>query len=83
MNTNLEIVNIHDAKTNLSRLVDQASKGQSFIIARAGKPLVKVIAIQDAPVKRRGMLKGLYTIPDDIDTPFAAEIEAMFSAEND
>lgn len=83
MITNLEIVNIHDAKTNLSELVDQASKGRSFIIARAGKPLVKVVAIQDAPVKRRGMLKGIYVIPDDIGTPFSAEIEAMFSADND
>ncbi|KES20003.1 MULTISPECIES: type II toxin-antitoxin system Phd/YefM family antitoxin [Pseudomonas] len=79
MNINhLEIVNIHDAKTNLSKLVDQASKGAAFVIARAGKPLVKVTAISDEPVKRIGMLEGQIVVPDDIDSPFAADIEAMF-----
>lgn len=41
----MEIVNIHEAKTHLSRLVDQAVKGEPFIIAKAGKPLVKVTAL--------------------------------------
>ena len=53
----MQTVNIHDAKTHLSRLVDQAAKGESFVIAKAGKPLVKVIAL-NAPegeqVKRLG-----------------------------
>jgi len=79
MSTTLEVVNIHDAKTHLSKLVDKASKGQPFIIARAGKPLVKVIAVAEGPTRRRGMLKDVYTVPDDIDTPFADDIDAMFS----
>lgn len=76
--------NIHEAKTHLSRLVDEAEKGDSFIIAKAGKPKVKVVAI-DAPksvAKRRiGFLKGKIKVPDDFDAMCAEEIEKMFSGE--
>jgi prevent-host-death family protein len=55
----MRTVNIHEAKTNLSRLVDAAAKGESFIIAKAGKPLVKVVPIDAPPVKKRlGFLEG-------------------------
>ncbi len=54
----MKIVNMHDAKTHLSRLVDEAEKGQPFIIARAGKPVVRVIAIDAAPPRRIGFLQG-------------------------
>lgn len=74
-------VNIHEAKTQLSRLIDQAVKGEPFIIAKAGKPMVKVTAV-DAPepvkVQRMGFLAGQITVPDDIKTPFKDEIEEMF-----
>jgi prevent-host-death family protein len=80
----MQTVNIHDAKTHLSRLVEQAARGEPFIIARAGKPLVKVEAI-DAPeprVQRRlGFMAPTSRIPDDFDTMGAAEIEAMFYGE--
>jgi prevent-host-death family protein len=73
--------NIHEAKTHLSRLVDEAEKGEPFIIAKAGKPKVKVVPI-DAPKtkakSRMGFLKGQITVPDDIKTMFADEIEEMF-----
>jgi prevent-host-death family protein len=73
--------NIHEAKTHLSRLVGEAEKGEPFVIAKAGKPKVKVVAI-DAPKPRRkqriGFMKGKYKAPDDIKAPFAAEIEEMF-----
>jgi prevent-host-death family protein len=73
--------NIHEAKTQLSRLVEEAAAGEPFIIAKAGKPKVKVVRI-DAPVnkarRRLGMLKGRIRVPDDIKTPFAAEIDEMF-----
>jgi prevent-host-death family protein len=76
--------NIHEAKTHLSRLVDEAEKGEPFVIAKAGKPKVKVVAI-DAPKPKRkrriGFMKGQITVPDDIKTPFAAEIEEMFYGE--
>jgi prevent-host-death family protein len=80
----MNTVNIHQAKTHLSKLVDQAAKGEPFIIAKAGKPLVKVVPI-DAPepkaVQRIGFLKGQVSAPEDFDTMFADEIEAMFHGE--
>ncbi|MBX3695755.1 MAG: type II toxin-antitoxin system prevent-host-death family antitoxin [Steroidobacteraceae bacterium] len=75
--------NIHEAKTQLSRLVDQAAKGEPFIIAKAGKPLVKVTPL-DAPevsqMKRLGFLAGQIRVPDDFDRWGAAEIEQLFDA---
>lgn len=72
-------VNIHEAKTQLSRLVDQAAKGESFVIAKAGKPLVKVTAL-DTPArpKRLGFLAGEIEVPDDFDTMGEQEIAAFF-----
>ena len=73
-------VNIHEAKTHLSRLVDMAAKGQDFIIAKAGKPLVRVAALAPASGRRSlGGLAGKYSIPDDIKAGFAADIDAMFN----
>jgi prevent-host-death family protein len=75
----MKTVNIHEAKTHLSRLVDQAAKGEPFVIAKAGKPLVKVTAI-DAPKARSrlGGLEGEIKVPDDFNTMFADEIAALF-----
>lgn len=77
----MRTVNIHEAKTHLSRLVDRAAMGEPFIIAKAGKPLVKVVPL-DAPaageMKRLGFMEGLIKVPDDFDTMFADEIEEMF-----
>jgi prevent-host-death family protein len=77
----MRTVNMHEAKTHLSRLVDRAAQGEPFIIAKSGKPLVKVVPL-DAPekreVKRIGFLEGQANIPDDFDTMFAEEIEEMF-----
>ena len=77
----MKIINIHEAKTHLSRLVEQAVAGEPFIIAKAGKPLVKVIAL-DAPVggqvRRLGFLEGRIRVPDDFDRMGSAEIEGLF-----
>jgi prevent-host-death family protein len=72
-------VNIHEAKTQLSRLVDRAAQGESVVIAKAGKPLVKVTAL-DAPAapRRLGFLEGEIAVPDDFDRMGAAEIAALF-----
>jgi prevent-host-death family protein len=74
-------VNIHEAKTQLSKLVDQAVKGEAFVIAKAGKPLVKV-AVLDAPVapQRLGFLEGEITVPEDFDRMGEAEIAALFGS---
>jgi prevent-host-death family protein len=79
----MRTVNIHEAKTHLSRLVEQAAHGESFIIAKAGKPLVKVSAIdQESTGERRlGFLKGQIKVPDDFDAMGAEEIEQMFYGE--
>jgi len=76
--------NIHEAKTHLSRLVDEAEKGEPFIIAKAGKPKVKVVPIDAGKPKKKsrlGFLKGQITVPDDFDSMFADEIEKMFYGE--
>ena len=74
-------VNIHEAKTNLSRLVEEAARGESFVIAKAGKPMVKVVPL-DAPKKRKqqrfDFLKGQISVPDDFDRMFEDEIADMF-----
>ncbi len=76
----MHTVNIHEAKTHLSRLIEQAAKGESFVIAKAGKPLVKVSAL-DAPtskqVRRLGFLAGQIKVPDDFDRMGAEAIEEM------
>ncbi len=72
-------VNIHEAKTQLSKLVDQAVKGDPFVIAKAGKPLVKVAGL-DAPdaLRRIGFLRGEIVVPRDFDRMGDAEIAALF-----
>jgi prevent-host-death family protein len=77
-------VNIHDAKTQLSKLIAMAVKGQPFIIAKAGKPMVKVEAVEGAqdmisPKRGFGSLRGQFKVPDDFDTMFQAKIEDMFN----
>jgi prevent-host-death family protein len=76
----MRTVNIHEAKTHLSRLVDKAAQGEEFVIAKAGKPLVKVTAL-DAAVKqgtRLGFLTNEISIPDDFDTMGREQIEQLF-----
>ena len=77
-------VNIHEAKTHLSRLIEEAANGKPFVIAKAGKPLVKVVAL-DAPtgkqIKRVGFLRGQFSVPADFDEIGRAEIERMFGGE--
>ena len=77
----MHTVNIHQAKTHLSRLIERAAAGEPFVIAKAGRPLVKVMAI-DAPEhgakQRLGFLAGQAQVPEDFDQMEAATIESMF-----
>ena len=75
----MKVVNIHEAKTHLSRLIRAAVRGEAFVIASAGKPLVKVSAI-DAPAaaRRVGFLRGAFAVPADFDRMGAEEIERQF-----
>ncbi len=77
----MRTVNMHEAKTHLSRLVERAAKGEPFVIAKAGKPLVKVVPLDASDEKkprRIGMLDGMFKVPDDFDTMMADEIDEMF-----
>ncbi len=76
--------NMHEAKTHLSRLVEAAANGEPFIIARAGKPVVKVVAV-DAPgagsTRRVGFMAGKISVCDDFDRMGSEEIESMFEGD--
>ena len=77
----MRTVNIHEAKTHLSRLVDKAARGESFVIAKSGKPLVKVMALEApaaAETRRLGFMQGQIAVPDDFDRMGGEEIERLF-----
>ncbi len=75
-------VNIHAAKTHLSRLVEQAAAGREFIIAKAGKPLARLMPLA-LPVraKKLGLLKGKMKVPDDFNAPLDDATMALFERE--
>lgn len=78
----MQTINIHEAKTHLSRLIAQAQQGEPFVIAKSGKPLVMVSAIvtaQDHAKKRLGFLRGTMHIPDDFDRMGENEIAGLFA----
>jgi len=79
----MKTVNIHEAKTHLSKLVEGAVRGEPFVIARAGKPLVKVTVIEQEAPRRLGFLEGQFEVPDDFDTMFESEIRALFETRDD
>ncbi|MEQ9106888.1 MAG: type II toxin-antitoxin system prevent-host-death family antitoxin [Limnobacter sp.] len=79
----MQKINIHEAKTNLSRLVDQAAQGESFVIAKSGKPMVKVSSLstpESGQIKRLGFMKGEFTVPADFDSMDAEAIAQLFGA---
>jgi prevent-host-death family protein len=80
----MRTINIHEAKTHLSQLVEQAAAGEPFVIAKAGKPMVKVMALE-APAagqqRRLGFLLDQFVVPDDFDRLGQDEIEKLFGGE--
>ncbi|MFD2265285.1 type II toxin-antitoxin system Phd/YefM family antitoxin [Lacibacterium aquatile] len=77
----MRTVNIHEAKTHLSRLVELAAQGEGFVIAKAGRPMVKVVpltAVDDGQQRRLGFMQGRLSVPDDFDRMGATEIERLF-----
>lgn len=77
-------VNMHEAKTHLSKLVERAVRGEPFVIARAGKPLVKVTALEaPATPQRLGFLAGGIEVPEDFDTLAEEEIQDLFEGDPD
>ncbi|MFC7623944.1 type II toxin-antitoxin system Phd/YefM family antitoxin [Microlunatus sp. GCM10028923] len=75
-------VNIHEAKTQFSKLVERAARGETIMIARAGRPLAKLTGLDEAPVaeRRLGFLAGQFRVPDDFDELGRDEIADAFGA---
>lgn len=77
----MRTVNIHEAKTHLSRLVERAARGEAFVIAKSGKPMVKVVSIEQPTGKeqrRTGFLSGHLSVPDDLDRMDEKAVEKLF-----
>jgi prevent-host-death family protein len=80
----MQTINMHEAKTHLSHLVMLASQGEPFIIAKAGKPLVKVVPIEAKDLtqsQRLGFMLGECQVPDNFDTMLRDEIQALFEGQ--
>lgn len=75
----MDAVNIHDAKTHFSRLIDQVAEGQEIVIARAGRPVARLVPYVERGVPRRlGLMAGQFSVPADFDSLGAEEILRIF-----
>jgi prevent-host-death family protein len=72
-----DVVNIYDAKTQLSRLIDRATSGEEILIGRAGKPLVRLVPVEAAQPRKPGLLKGL-AVPDALFDPLPEDEQALW-----
>jgi prevent-host-death family protein len=75
-------MNIHEAKTNLSRLLTRVAAGEEVIISRSGKPIARIVPFLELKGKRPlGMDKGLYKVPEDFDESLPNDVLAAFESE--
>jgi len=72
-----ELVNLYDAKTQLSRLIDRAAAGEDIVIARAGKPIVRLVPVDDVSPRQPGLLKGL-VVPDALFDPLPSDEQDLW-----
>jgi prevent-host-death family protein len=78
----MRMVNIHSAKTHLSRLIAEVAAGEEIVIAKAGKPVARLLPFEPRREPRRaGLMKGKIWIADDFDEPLPEEIMAAFRGE--
>jgi prevent-host-death family protein len=74
-----DIINIHEAKTHLSRIVDEVAAGSEVIIAKAGKPMARLMPLSSIPrAKKLGLLKGKIKVPDDFNAALSEDVIADF-----
>jgi prevent-host-death family protein len=73
-------VNVHEAKTHLSRLLLRVAGGEEIVIARAGKPIARLVPIEPGPKRLIGQDEGLFEVPDDFDAPLPDEVLALFQS---
>ncbi|MDR5735997.1 type II toxin-antitoxin system prevent-host-death family antitoxin [Caballeronia sp. LZ025] len=74
----MQTVNIHEAKSQLSRLIEAAVSGEEVVIAKAGTPVVRLVSVEQKPKLRLGLMKGKIKIADDFDAPLPDEVLATF-----
>ncbi len=78
----MQTVNIHEAKTHLSKLIEAVAEGEDVVIAKAGKPLVRMVPFaQHKPMRRLGGLKGKVRIAEDFDAPLPDDLMAAFEGQ--
>jgi prevent-host-death family protein len=73
-------VNVHEAKTHLSRLLLRVAGGEEIVIARAGKPIARLVPVEPRPERLIGQDDGLFEVPDDFDAPLPEEVLALFQS---
>lgn len=78
-----KLLNLYDAKTQLSALVEEAAAGAEIIIAKAGRPMAKLVAFRASARRKPGRAKGLVWIADDFDAPLPADLQAAFDGDLD
>ena len=79
----MHTVNIHEAKTHLSKLLEEVSNGKGIVIAKSGKPMAKLTGIKSAkPVRKPGFLKGKIKIADDFDAPLPEDLLDAFEGKS-
>ena len=76
------VVNVHEAKTNLSRLLKQAEAGEDVVIARNGKPVVRLSPVQERGERQPGSMEGLFTLPDSFFDPLPEEELALWEGKS-
>jgi prevent-host-death family protein len=75
----MDPINIHSAKTQLSKLIEAAERGEEVIIARAGKPVAKLVALENQkPARKAGCMKGLFEVPESFFDPLPKDILDAF-----
>jgi prevent-host-death family protein len=65
----VRIINVHEAKTHLSRLLQDVAAGEEITIARAGKPIARLVPVRPVKTRQLGMDRGVFVVPDDFDAP--------------
>jgi prevent-host-death family protein len=73
-------VNVHEAKTHLSRLLQRVAGGEEIVIARAGKPIARLVPVERRPQRVIGQDEGLFEVPEDFDAPLPDEVLAFFES---
>jgi len=76
-------VGVHEAKTHLSRLIEEVTAGEEIVITRRGEEVARLVASQPASPRRFGMDRDILTIPDDFDDPLPDDLLDLFEGKGE